>query len=492
MTKPHLSQSALLAAALLLQPAVGLAAANPPAKPAPATPAPAAALPSAPQSRSFGMSLLSAQANAESAAFDAAAEKRAAQVNGPAGKTLTRHQAEQLALQNNPRISQYKLLALAQNQVVRESRSALLPTLAINATGVAAEQASRISSGTVDSSRMLNHMGAGVALSQLITDFGHTNNLLATSALQARAAGASSLATVDQIILTTDVAFYNTLEAQATVRVAKQDLAARQAVRDQIAALTASKLRSDLDLSFADVNLSQAKLFLLDANNLADIAMAQLNRILGLPTSNNYKLVDDADPLPELALTPDPLLQQAMQQRPDLQAYNFTHQADLKFANAERDQLLPTVSAIGLLGTTPVGDKQYYNPDWYGAAGVNVQIPVFNGFLFTAQTAEARLRARASDQRTRNLTERIQRDVKSAWLNANTARQKMTVTAELLKEANMALDLAQTRYNLGLSSIVELSQAEYQQTQAAIQDVNARFAYESALSNIRFQTGVQP
>ncbi len=453
-----------------------------------------APLPPAPQGQAISQALQNAQAQAEQAAttFDAASEKRASQVNGPLGKTLTRKQAEQLAIQNNPRISQYKLLALAQNQVVRESRSALLPTLAVNATGVAAEQASRISSGTLDSSRMLNHMGAGVQLTQLIYDFGHTNNLVATSALQAKAASSTSIATLDEIVLTTDVAFYNTLEAQATVRVAKQNLAARQAVRDQIAALTAAKLRSDLDLSFADVNLSEAKLFLLDANNLADVQMAQLNRILGLPTANNYKLIDEADPLPEIALTPEPLLQQAMQQRPDLQADNYTYQANVKFSKAERDQLLPTISGVGLLGATPVGTSQYYNPDWYGAAGVNVQIPVFNGFLFTAQTAQARLQARASNERTRNLTEQIQRDVKSAWLNANTARQKMVVTAELLKEANMALDLAQTRYNLGLSSIVELSQAEYQQTQAAIQDTNARFSYESDLAAIRYQTGVQP
>ena len=420
------------------------------------------------------------------------ADSAASHINGPSGQTLTRKQAEQLAIKNNPRISEYNLLALAQKQVIRESRSALLPALNGSATGVAAEQGSRLSAGTLDSSRMLNHFGAGLQLTQLITDFGRTNNLVATSALQSRASSANAVATLDQIALTTDVAFYNTLEAQATVQVATQNLAALQAVRDQISALAASKLRSDLDLSFAEVNLSQAKLFLLDANNLADVAMAQLNRILALPTSQNYTLIDDADAVPELALTPDPLLQLALQQRPDLQADNYTHQADVKFSHAQRDQLLPTVNGIGVVGATPVGDSQYYNPSWYGAAGVNIQVPIFNGFLFTSQTAEARLRASASDQRTRDLQEQILRDVKTAWLNANTARQKMVVTAELLKEANMALDLAQTRYKLGLSSIVELSQAEYQQIQAKIEDTNARFAYESDLAALRFQTGTQP
>jgi outer membrane protein len=68
----------------------------------------------------------------------------------------------------------------------------------------------------------------------------------------------------------------------------------------------------------------------------------------------------------------------------------------------------------------------------------------------------------------------------------------MSVTAELLKEANTALDLAQTRYQLGLSSIVELSQAQLQQTQAQIDGANARFEYEAGLADLRFQSGSQP
>src|SRR5271155_4448305 len=75
------------------------------------------------------------------------------------GETLTRQQAEQLALKDNPRISVAALLALAQKQVVRETRSALLPTLNGNLTGVDAEEASRISAGTLSDSRLLYHAG---------------------------------------------------------------------------------------------------------------------------------------------------------------------------------------------------------------------------------------------------------------------------------------------------------------------------------------------
>ena len=68
----------------------------------------------------------------------------------------------------------------------------------------------------------------------------------------------------------------------------------------------------------------------------------------------------------------------------------------------------------------------------------------------------------------------------------------MAVSAQLLKQANVALDLANTRYQLGLSSIVELSQAQLQQTQAQIDDASARFEYEQDLAALRFESGSQP
>ena len=100
-------------------------------------------------------------------------------------------------------------------------------------------------------------------LDELITDFGHTRNLVASSNLQAKASEQNARASREDIILAVDVAFYNALEAQATLEVAKSTVTARQTVGDQVDALTASKLKSTLDQSFAHVNLSQAKLLAL-------------------------------------------------------------------------------------------------------------------------------------------------------------------------------------------------------------------------------------
>jgi outer membrane protein len=410
----------------------------------------------------------------------------------PAGEPLTRQQAEQLALKNNPQISVAALLALAQKQVVRETRSGLLPALNGNLTGVDAAEGSRISVGSLTASRLLYHAGAGVDLSQLITDFGHTRNLVTSSKLQAKAADQNAQATRQDIVLAADLAFYNALEAQATLEVAKGTVKARQAVGDQVDALTANNLKSTLDQSFAQVNLSQAKMLDLNSQNQFDAAMANLNEVLGTTGDRNYHLVDDASLPPPPAPSADAVIALAMQQRPDLLALKLNHEADVRFSRAQRELLLPSVSGLGVAGISPVGSSTYFTQKWYGAAGVNVSVPIFNGFKFHAEAAEAGLHAQASDEQSRVLMDRIARDVRRAWLTANSAQQMMIVTAELVKEANTALDLADTRYRLGLSSIVELSQAQLQQTQAQIADANARFEYEADLAALRFQSGSQP
>ena len=89
----------------------------------------------------------------------------------------------------------------------------------------------------------------------------------------------------------------------------------------------------------------------------------------------------------------------------------------------------------------------------------------------------------------RDLADRISRDVRTAWLNTGTAYERMSVTAELLKEASLALDLAQGRYKLGLSSIVELSQAQLNLTMAQIDDTSAKYDFQIQSAALLYQTG---
>ena len=408
---------------------------------------------------------------------------------GPAMR-LTIQDAENLGLTNNPQISVYRLLALASGQVTRENKAAYYPTVYGSLTAVDANQASRLAAGNLSSSRLLTRAAGGVALSQLITDFGRTNNLVAAAALRAKASDMNTAATADQIRLAVDQAFYNALQANAELQVAQSTVKARQDVSDQITALFNNKLKSQVDVSFADANLAQAKLLLLDAQDNYQASLSLLSEVLGYPTQRQFDLVDTETQPTAPTENVSQLVDQAFSNRPEIAAQDYEFQAAQHFQKAERDLLLPSIEALGVVGRAPYGSS--YSgaaafASWYGAIGVNVNIPIFNGFLYPARSQEAALRAQSSEEQLRDLKDRIANDVRTSWLNTVNAYSKISVTQQFVDQANLALDLSQTRYNLGLGSIVELSQAQLQQTEAQIQFAAAKYQYRIAQSVLRFQ-----
>ena len=413
----------------------------------------------------------------------------AQQAPAPSGPRLTLADAERMAIQHNPNVSIAHLLQLAQAQVVRETRSAELPTAFGNLTAVDSHDNSRITAGALNSPHVFNKAAGGLTVDQLITDFGRTHNLIKSAKSNAKAQWESEQATAEDITLAVDQAFYQALTAQSVLRVAQQTVNTRQSTDQEIGALTSSKLRSTLDLSLADVQVSQAKLLVLDAQNALASAMANLNAILGSDADTQYSLVDETPTTPSPApANTDDLVQLAVRTRPDLLALQDRSLAARQFSSAEHDLLRPTISALAVAGGTPVRDDQILS-SWYGAAGANVSIPLFNGFEYTARAKEADLRASAAQEQVRNLRDNIARDVRTAVLNAQIAFQRIEVTQELLNQANTALDLAQARYKVGLSGIVDLTQAQLAQTEAEIGVANARFTYQTALAVVKYQTG---
>jgi outer membrane protein len=405
---------------------------------------------------------------------------------------ITRTAAEQLALSNNPRITASRLLALAAGQLTRETRSAELPQIAGAITAEKAEDGSRISAGSLTDSRLYTHAGTGGSFSQLITDFGHTRQLVASNKLQQKAQDQTAIATEQDVLLATDQAFYRLLNAQSLLDVAKATVAARGNVQNLTSALTRSALKSNLDLSIASADLSQSQLLELDAENGVASASAALAAVLAAPPDTLYRGIED----PEVAPLPPPSIDSstainasAQAQRPDLQALRLTAAADRKFAIAQQLQHLPTISALALGGIAPVTPDGIFVPNWYAAGGVNLTLPLFTGFRIDAQTQEARLRQKAAEKQAQDLSDSIARDVRIAIFSAQTAFRRISVADQFRQQTAQAFALAQTRYKLGLSSIVELSQAQLQTTQAAVAAVNARYDYLLALRSLDYARG---
>ncbi len=407
----------------------------------------------------------------------------------PQAQQLTLQDAERIAVQNHPQIqAAANLAAEAKAQVTQES-SAYYPQAYGSATGADAENDSRITAGFLNSPTVYEKYANGFAVNQLITDFGHTHELVKSANLHAQAAQENVVTTREDVLLGVDRAYFGVLKAQAVLKVAQETVKERQTVAEQVTALQKNQLRSGLDVSFAEVNLAQAQLLLIQAQNGLDASYAELSAALGYADQRTFQLSEV--PLPA---APPPnfsdLLQQAFKDRPELIGLRLDADSAHSYATAERDLWFPTISAAGVAGVTPYSpDQLSIHSPRYAAAGFNVNVPIFNGHLFGALRNEAASRARAEDQYVRDLQDRIARDVRTAWLDANSAYQRLAVTQQLLNEANQALDLAQSRYQLGLSSIVELSQAQLNQTQAQIDQASARYDYQTQISVLNFQLG---
>lgn len=404
----------------------------------------------------------------------------------PAGTPLTLTQAEAIAIKNNPQINVGKLRALAAQQYVRESRSALMPNANLSLTGVDANPGSRLTAGFLNNPILFPRAAGGASVNQLVTDFGRTSNLLSSSEFSAKAEDQNAAATRADILLAVDQAFYNSLNTQALVRVAEETVQARQTLADKVQALAQAKLKSDLDLSFANVELARAKLLLLEARNNFQAALAGLSAVLGYPTEQNFQLVEETAPLTPPAPDVQPLIQQALQQRPEILALQFQVESAQKFGSAEHDLWRPTVNALGVVGEAPVRDDHI--PNWYGAVGVNINIPVFSGFLYNARAKAADLQTEVNRQKLLDLQNSISRDVRVSWQDTNRAFERLSVTQQLRQQASLALDLAQARYNLGLGSIVEFTQAELQKTEADIADTDATYQYRLTQIVLAFAT----
>lgn len=401
--------------------------------------------------------------------------------------TLTLQQAEQIALQNHPRLFAASLSAQAAAQAVKEAQSAYFPTAAASVTAVDANNGTAVAAGAVTTSSLSSRFATGITLLQLVTDFGRARSLTRTAQDRA-AADAETVADVRaHLLLSVREAYFAVLGADAVQRAAQAALDTRRLLYRQVSALARDALKSTLDVSFSDVLVSEAELAVYQAQNDTQESRAQLAAAMGIEQARNVMLADEPLP-PELSGDLEALIAEAKRDRPEMIVLGHNRDAAYQFAQAEKKLSYPTVNLAATAGIIP--ERNPVLPrDNYEAAGVNVNIPVFNGGLFAARRAEARLRAEAADKNLADLSLQVSRSVQSAWFEANNAFHKMDVDARLVKQAELATHLAQARYDAGLGSIVELNQAQLSQTAAEIEAAGAKYEYLSRRADLDFAIG---
>lgn len=373
-------------------------------------------------------------------------------LNAQTPQRLTLKEAEATALKNNPRVGIANLTSSIAGQSSRAVRSAYFPTVVAGLAAATAIDRSRIAAGAfgLNNPVILDRVATGVTLTQLIGDFGRTPNLARSASLRADAERESARATRADVLLEVNRAWFTALRAQALLTAAEQTVATRHAEPEQ----------------------AEAKLLVLTAQNDIGIAFAELSHSMGLNESRTFDLVDDGE-ISTLDTSAKALIAEALANRPEVAQLKLEVDAARRFAGAERNLSMPTISGIATTGVSPIHDPVNLRDRW-AAAGVVVSVPLFNGKLFDARRASADLQAQVAEKRLEEFEIRLRRDVEVAFLNARTAFQRMEATAQLLEQASRAL---------------ESSQARLQKTSAEIAHATARFDYRIQRAVLSYVTG---
>ena len=403
--------------------------------------------------------------------------------------TLTLEQAESIAVTNQPRLLAAQLRVRASAERIRQARSGLMPTVQFNATGaLVADTGTATALGNITTSSLSDRFAYGGNLAQLVTDFGRTSALVSSTRDIALAQSDIATLTRAQVRLNVREAYFRVLGAEAVLRAARAAQANRQLVSRQLGALAQSELRSTLDVNFSKVLESEADLAVVRAESGVAQERVILATAMGASQPIRSALADVSPSGEALPPSPDDLQRQALAQRADLGAAQSEEKASKEFALAEKRLSYPSLNVLGAAGQIPYHDHTLHND--YAAAGFNLNIPIFNGNLFSARRAEAELESQARTRDTQELRLQVDEQVRNGWYRADEAFRSLDVTARLVAQSKEALRLAQDRYQAGLGSIVELNEAQLNETSAEISAADANYTYLARRVELDFAAGL--
>ncbi len=401
---------------------------------------------------------------------------------------LTLDDAEKIAIRNQPRLLAAQLRARESLQRVLQVQSAFRPSLAFNATGVrVVDVGTSLASGNLTTSAVSNRFSYGGGLTQLVTDFGRTSALVGSARSDAEAQADLATLSRARVRLNVREAYYQVLGAESVLRAAQAAQTNRHLIAHQLGALAQSELRSTVDANFAEVLASEADLAVVRAESMVARQRAHLATALGATQTITALLVDPPTP-DALPASPDALLAEAQQKRADVQAAHARQAAAQHLADAEHRLRYPTLAVLGSAGQIPFHDRTLQGD--FAAAGFNLNIPILNGGLFAARQHEAEIESTARSRDVLAVHLEVTEQVRDSWLQAQEASQSLAVTGRLVTQSKEALRLAQARYDAGLGSIVELNEAQLNETSAEISAADAVYADLARRADLDFAAGL--
>jgi outer membrane protein len=333
----------------------------------------------------------------------------------------------------------------------------------------------------------LNNFRTQFTASMPLWDAGRTSRRVRDARLEAQSAVRAGDRTRQEVVFNVIEAYLNGLLARESVRVAqaaveatKADLALAQARQEQGLAVPS-------DLLSAQVQLAQAQEDLLRAQNGVAVADAALNVAMGLPEDTPVALSGQLGEVAFETGTLDERQARALQARPDFQQIEIGRERAANGVHMARAGFLPKVNLFGAWEE----DNQTFltrgGNNW--ALGATLTFNLFDGGSNRAHLKESRARQRQAEALRSQISSAIRLQVRQAYLNLTTARDRVDVSRGAASQAEESLRIIQNRYEAGLSTITDLLRAETARTSAEKNFLNAIFDYRLCYAALELATG---
>jgi len=324
-------------------------------------------------------------------------------------------------------------------------------------------------------------------LKQTIYDFGRTSGAVDTARGNREATDKALTVTRQDLILRVKSAFYLLLATEKQVVAVKENVKAREETFRQSQEFFNQGIRAKVDVARAEANLFAAKTSLIRAENNREIARMELANAMGMASLGERTLVDPSQtllPLPERESSQ----QDAARNRAELQqlaAVKSAASGNLKLA---KSSYLPILSGVASVG---YADRDFLPNGNVWGVGLNLTMPLFSGFSSVEQVREATATINSIEARQNNLKLQIIKEVESAWLSGNEASARMVSTQKEVAAANESRSLAEGRYQEGVGSIIEVTDAQSQALDAETANIQAMYDYYTALARLDRAVGKQ-
>jgi len=400
-------------------------------------------------------------------------------------KQLTAADVVDLALRNNPTTLEAWANARAAAAAYGASRSAYFPEVDASASVTRVKTAATAGRVAVTQT----NYGPSATLTWLLLDFGGRGGAIEAARQALISADWTHNAAINDVVLQSQVAFYNYVATGALVA------AQRVSLEDARANLDAAEARRQVgtatiaDVLQARTALSQAQLSLETTEGTRQTARGALALALGVPANLPYDVDSVTAPVPVGALgdSVDALIARAVRDRPDLAAARATAAAAAARIRQLRGARLPSITATGDGGFTYIVNKSGGGSNY--TIGLGLAIPLFNGFGREYSQKQAEFLADAAQAQQRSLEQQVTYQVFSSYYALQTATRSVQTANDLLASATQSDEVALARYKAGVGTVLDLLSAQSALASARAQVIQSRLNWQTSLAQLAHDAG---